>query len=60
MFIEHKTEVSEFYTDCLVISTSHWQVDSFPLSHQGNLFKVYMETKKAEDRQYNIEKEEKN
>ena len=22
MFIEHKTEVSEFYTDCLVISTS--------------------------------------
>ena len=22
MFTEHKTEVSEFYTDCLVISTS--------------------------------------
>lgn len=60
MFTENTTGVSEFCTDCLVISTSHWQVDSFPPSHQGNSFKVYMETKEAENRQYDTEKEEKN
>ena len=60
MFTENKTEISEFHTNALVISTSHWQLDSFPPSHQGNPFKVYMETKKAKNRQYNTEEEEKN
>ena len=31
MFTENKTEVSEFYTDCLVISTS-LLLQSFPAS----------------------------
>ena len=42
MFTENKTEVSEFYNDCLVISLSAelllWNVSSrFPLANHFNL-----------------------